>query len=162
MQIERHNDSRGRLARFAALRDHGFNEIVELLNGERHGRPYGAYTQWIMSDLIYALKLSRRRQRDGAWYRTARPALHVRDHVLVPDFAGWHRRWPRRTQRRPLGKFSRGRYVHAPDWICDIVEPSHADFIRVRKAPVYLDLGVAQLACDCTRSYQTPGSPLPR
>jgi Uma2 family endonuclease len=145
MRIDQHHHYRGRRARFAALREHGLNEIVEILHGEPHKRPWGDYTQWIMSDLIRAFELTRRRGSDPSWYRTVRPEIHVRDHVVVPDFAGWYRRRVRCTHRRPFCDFSGERYVHVPDWICDIVEPTHADLVRTQKPAVYLELGVAHL-----------------
>ena len=55
--------------------------------------------------------------------------------IVVPDVAGWLRtRLIDLTQERPI--------TTVPDWICEVVSPADRGRDRVRKADLYLRVGV--------------------
>jgi Uma2 family endonuclease len=71
----------------------------------------------------------------GGWIFVTVPELHINDHVLVPDIAGWRRE---RMPTMPLTA-----YVElAPDWICEILSDSTAARDRNEKRAVYGKMGV--------------------
>jgi Uma2 family endonuclease len=66
----------------------------------------------------------------GGWILLFEPELHLGEHVLVPDLAGWRR------ERMP----SVGQQAHftlAPDWVCEVASPATALLDRARKLPIY-------------------------
>lgn len=77
-----------------------------------------------------------RRGGPGGWWILDEPELHLGEHVLVPDLAGWRReRMPRLPETAWFGL--------VPDWICEVVSPGSARLDRVRKLPAYAEQGVA-------------------
>lgn len=74
----------------------------------------------------------------GGWWIIDEPELHLRNHVLVPDLAGW------KKQKMPVLPDTAW-FEKAPDWVCEILSPSTARIDRVEKMPVYADLGVNHL-----------------
>jgi Uma2 family endonuclease len=74
----------------------------------------------------------------GGWWILSEPEIHVADHVLVPDLAGW------RKERMP--KFPEGAFIDiTPDWVCEILSPSNARLDRTKKVFTYAALGVKHL-----------------
>jgi len=71
----------------------------------------------------------------GGWEILAEPELHLADHVLVPDIAGWRRE---RLPRLPDTAY----FALAPDWVCEVLSASTAVLDRVKKLPVYAAHGV--------------------
>jgi len=71
----------------------------------------------------------------GGWVILVEPELHLGQHVLVPDLAGWRR------ERLPL--IPDGQIDVVPDWVCEILSPSTASKDRKLKLPLYGQLGVA-------------------
>jgi Uma2 family endonuclease len=74
----------------------------------------------------------------GGWIILDEPELHFRDHVLVPDIAGWRRE---RMPEPPNTPF----ITLAPDWICETLSPSTAIKDRTKKLPLYGKKGVGHI-----------------
>ena len=63
--------------------------------------------------------------------------MHLGEHVLVPDLAGWC--------RERLPKIPETAYFElALDWVCEVLSPSTARTARVLKLPIYVEFGVAR------------------
>jgi Uma2 family endonuclease len=61
--------------------------------------------------------------------------LHLSEHVIVPDIAGW------RVER--LTPFPQTAFIETPpDWVCEVLSPSTARLDRVEKLPIYAEFGV--------------------
>jgi Uma2 family endonuclease len=78
----------------------------------------------------------------GGWVILLEPELHFPDpnspgddDALVPDVAGWRRE--RMPEMPDVAHFTL-----APDWICEVLSKSTADFDRDVKMPVYAREGV--------------------
>jgi len=66
----------------------------------------------------------------GGWWILDEPEVHLEEHVLVPDLAGWRRE---RMPRLPQTAW----FELTPDWICEILSPATARNDRVEKPPIY-------------------------
>lgn len=74
---------------------------------------------------------------DSGWVFLGEPDVRFGDELRVPDLAGW-----RAERFRPP---ERGPFTVAPDWICEVLSPSTAQFDRVEKMPLYAAYQVAHL-----------------
>jgi hypothetical protein len=74
----------------------------------------------------------------GGWWIFDEPELHVGDHVLVPDLAGWRRE---RMPELPRTAW----FEVVPDWVCEILSPSTRALDLGEKRDVYAEQGVAHL-----------------
>lgn len=74
----------------------------------------------------------------GGWLILYEPELHLADHILVPDLAGWRRE---RLPRLPRTAYT----TVTPDWVCEILSPRTARLDRTEKKPLYAELGVSYL-----------------
>ena len=72
----------------------------------------------------------------GGWIILDEPELHLGEHILVPDLAGWRRE---RMPEMPDAAY----FELAPDWVCEVLSPSTAALDRARKLPLYGRHGVA-------------------
>ncbi len=72
----------------------------------------------------------------GGWWILTEPELHLGEHVVVPDLAGWRRE---RLPAIPDEPF----FSLAPDWACEVLSPSTERFDRSRKLRIYAEAGVA-------------------
>ena len=72
----------------------------------------------------------------GGWVILVEPELHLGEHVVVPDIAGWRRE---RLPRLPETAF----IETAPDWVCEVLSPSTVRLDRTDKLAVYAVHGVA-------------------
>jgi Uma2 family endonuclease len=71
----------------------------------------------------------------GRWWIVDEPELHLGEHVLVPDLAGWRR------ERMP--RFPRVPYLtQSPDWVCEVLLPSTRNRDRIDKRDLYGEHGV--------------------
>ena len=89
----------------------------------------------------------------GGWWIIREPELHFGDpnfRTLTPDLAGW------RKERMPVIRPDE-RYDVVPDWVCEILSPSTARSDRMKKMPIYADVGVKHLwlADPANRSLET-------
>lgn len=118
--------------------------IGELLNGQVHLREWTPHHMTVYD--ILSIKLGYRPDllvpRHG-WMFDYRAEIHVGEQVIVPDFAGWraNRRIQPSWDEPYCGRLAR-RYNDVPDWIADVIEPTHVGLVRNIKLPVYLGLGV--------------------
>ena len=72
----------------------------------------------------------------GGWWILDEPELHLGEHIVVPDLAGWRRE---RLAALPEEAF----FSLAPDWVCEVLSPSTESIDRRRKLPIYAEAGVA-------------------
>ncbi len=74
----------------------------------------------------------------GGWWILDEPELHLGDHVLVPDLAGW--------RREKMPKLPETAYFETPpDWICEVISPSTARYDRLEKRDIYAAYKVSHL-----------------
>ena len=71
----------------------------------------------------------------GGWWILDEPDLHLADHVLVPDLAGWRRS---RMPELPDAAY----FEFAPDWICEVLSHGTQAIDRAEKMPIYAEHGV--------------------
>jgi Uma2 family endonuclease len=74
----------------------------------------------------------------GGWWIELEPELHLGEHVLVPDLAGWRRE---RMATLPTTAY----FEIAPDWVCEVISPASAKLDRGVKALLYAKHGVRHL-----------------
>jgi Uma2 family endonuclease len=67
----------------------------------------------------------------GGWL-IDEPELHLSDHILVPDLAGWRRE---RMPTLPDTAY----FELVPDWICEVLSPSTQALDRTDKMPIYAE-----------------------
>lgn len=71
----------------------------------------------------------------GGWIFLTEPELHLADHVVVPDIAGW--------RRERLTPFPETAFIEtAPDWVCEVLSPSTQAVDRTDKLSIYAAFGV--------------------
>lgn len=117
--------------------------IGEIINGELHMQPRPSPRHaWAASCIDRKIGGAFDSDRDdpGGWVILFEPELHLgeRGHVLVPDLAGW------RKERLPVLPDTAWIDV-VPDWVCEVISPSTAAKDRVKKMPLYAELGVQYL-----------------
>jgi Uma2 family endonuclease len=98
----------------------------------------------IGAEITGDLRMHFRRKTGGGdapsgWWIVPEPELHLFTpgftHVLSPDIAGWKR------ERMPV--IPRSAFVSlVPDWVCEILSPSTANYDRRTKARIYHQAGV--------------------
>jgi Uma2 family endonuclease len=75
---------------------------------------------------------------DGGWWILIEPdVVFADDRLLRPDLAGWRKSRLPVLDDAPIGL--------APDWVCEILSPTHAAHDRVTKRAIYADEGVPWL-----------------
>ena len=112
------------------LPDHLVGEIV---NGELVATPrplyrHGRVAAGLMEEV--GPPYQRGRGGPGGWWILPEPEIHLGDHVLVPDLAGWRRE---RMPALPEGNWT----SLPPDWVCEILSPGTVRLDRVIKVPIY-------------------------
>ena len=111
----------------------------EVLGGELealpHPLPQHGWTQGMLfSDL--SSPFGRGRGGPGGWWLILETDVRLTPHdIVAPDISGWRReRMPAFPRTRPIDV--------APDWVCEVISPSHPQRDRVRKADLYLRAGI--------------------
>jgi len=111
----------------------------EILDGNLealpHPLPQHGWTQGMLfSDL--SAPFGRGRGGPGGWWLILETDVRVTSHnIVAPDIAGWRReRMPAFPRTRPIDI--------VPDWVCEVISPSHPQRDRVRKADLYLRAGI--------------------
>ena len=74
----------------------------------------------------------------GGWWSLDEPELHLGEHVLVPDLAGWRRE---RMPELPETAW----FELAPDWVCEVISPSTARLDRGPKREIYCQFKIPYL-----------------
>jgi Uma2 family endonuclease len=74
-------------------------------------------------------------KRSGGWIFMVEPELHLGDHVIVPDIAGW--------RRERLPKLPDTAWIETPpDWVCEVLSPSTQRCDRTDKLAIHAMFGV--------------------
>ena len=74
----------------------------------------------------------------GGWVFLGEPELHLGEHVVVPDLAGW--------RRERMADFPDTAWIEAaPDWVCEVLSPSTESYDRGDKRLIYADAGVGHV-----------------
>ena len=74
----------------------------------------------------------------GGWVFMIEPELHLGEHVVVPDIAGW--------RRQHLTALPDTAWLDTPpDWICEVLSPSTQRIDRCEKRYIYANFGVPHL-----------------
>ncbi len=112
---------------------------AELIAGElflqpRPAKPHTFTRALLGGELMRPFHLGR--GGPGGWWIAAEPEVHLGEHVLVPDLAGWRR------ASLPDLDLAVADFEVAPDWVCEILSPSTQAHDRVRKLRVYGQAGV--------------------
>ena len=100
-----------------------------------HPLPQHGWTQGMLfSDL--SSPFGRGRGGPGGWWLILETDVMLASHdIVAPDISGWRReRMPAFPRTRPI--------EIAPDWVCEVLSPSHPQRDRVRKADLYLRAGI--------------------
>lgn len=63
----------------------------------------------------------------GGWLILFEPEIHLGTDVIAPDLAGWRR------ERMPEMPTDKPWFELAPDWVCEVLSPSTAGFVRGEK-----------------------------
>jgi Uma2 family endonuclease len=113
-------------------------EIVggELVVSPRPASPHAFAVTGMAVDLLPAFLGPEARHGPGGWWIFREVELHLADDVLVPDFAAW------RVARMPTVP-NVPAFTLAPDWVCEILEPSSVRHDRISKMRCYAREGVA-------------------
>ena len=115
--------------------------VAEILFGElvTHPRPAPPHTS-AASALGGALAPPYQfgRGGPGGWVILDEPELHLGEHVVVPDLAGWRRE---RLPTMPETAW----FEVAPDWVCEVLSPSTERYDRGDKRIIYAEAGVSHL-----------------
>ena len=117
------------------------NLVAEILNGRLITHPRPAPRHAIASSSLGDELMSpfdKGRGGPGGWWILDKPEIHLGEHVLVPDLAGWRRG---RMQTFPETAW----FEIAQDWVCEIMSPATAKYDRVEKRDIYADFKVAHL-----------------
>lgn len=121
-----------------ALPDNVVGQIVdgELVVAPRPAPSHAMATSYLGGELVGPY--GRGRGGPGGWLILDEPELHLGEHVLVPDLAGWLRE---RMPRLPETAW----FELRPDWVCEVLSPSTAILDRTRKQDIYREHGVPWL-----------------
>jgi Uma2 family endonuclease len=114
------------------------NMVAEILDGELVLSPRPAPRHTLASSVLGELlsaPFQRGRGGPGGWWILDEPEVHLGDHVVVPDIAGW-----RRDRMPALPEESH--FSLAPDWLCEVLSPSTERIDRSRKLAIYAEAGV--------------------
>jgi hypothetical protein len=118
-----------------AVPDHLVAEIVdgELWTSPRPALRHAMAHSRLMREL--APPFDGGRGGPGGWHILFEPELHLGDQTVVPDLAGWRRERMPAVPDTPYATL-------APDWVCEVLSQSTAQFDRGKKLRVYAAHGV--------------------
>src|SRR5690349_13234536 len=106
--------------------------VAEIVNGElrlspRPLSPHVSINSALTAELWHPF--GRGRGGPGGWLFLTEPEIHLGDHVVVPDLAGWRReRMSMAPETYP---------TIAPDWVCEVLSRSTERMDRIEKMPIY-------------------------
>jgi len=128
-------------ATYADLCDLPDNVVGEIVDGDLVATPRPSYRHGnVAAGLVDEIRspFQRGRGGPGGWWILVEPEIHLDEHVLVPDLAGW------RQSKMP--SLPEGNWTEmAPDWICEVLSPSTFRLDRVRKMPIYAEFQVPNI-----------------
>jgi Uma2 family endonuclease len=109
--------------------------VAELIHGVLHAQPrpaaaHAAATTALGEELGPPFK--RGRGGPGGWILLDEPEIHLAEHVLVPDLAGWRRE---RMPAIPNAPY----FELPPDWVCEVLSASTAKLDKSEKLPIYAE-----------------------
>jgi Uma2 family endonuclease len=114
------------------------NRVAELIHGVLHiqPRPGGPHARaaTVLGEEL-GPPFNRGRGGPGGWILLDEPELHLGEHVVVPDLAGWRR------ERMPVIR-DVPFFTLAPDWVCEVLSKSTTKTDRAEKLPIYAEHGV--------------------
>ncbi len=113
-----------------ALPEHKCGEI---LFGVLHVHRYPPRVSYAAMALLNQVAPFDAHRRDD-WWLLRRPELHLDEHVIVPDIAGW--------RRETLPLLSEDHIRIRPDWVAELIQPSTLKLDRTDKLAVYAEFGV--------------------
>ena len=135
------NQTAGKKSVYADLCALPANMIGEIVNGElvarprpkaRHIRAASALGSEIFGPY------DKGKGGPGGWWILDEPEIHLADHVLVPDIAGWKKaRMPALPDTHVFDL--------PPDWVCEVLSPGNVGRDCVEKAPIYAEHGVGHM-----------------
>lgn len=114
------------------------NVVGQILFGVLHAHPrpvprHASATSALTSELGPPFRFGR--DGPGGWVFFDEPELHLDDHIVVPDIAGW--------RRERLTSFPDTAYFTLPpDWVCEVLSPSTMRIDRTDKLAIYREFGV--------------------
>ena len=113
------------------------NKVAEVLGGELFLSPRPAPRHSLASSRLGGalMPFDDGPGGPGGWWILDEPELHLGEHIVVPDLAGWRRE---RLAALPEEAF----FSLAPDWVCEVLSPSTESMDRRRKLPIYAEAGV--------------------
>jgi Uma2 family endonuclease len=112
--------------------------VAEILYGQLHTHPRPAPRHVIASSALGGAlfdPFGRGSGGPGGWWILDEPEIHLGQHVVVPDIAGWRR------ERMPALPDTAW-FALAPDWVCEVLSPATAQADRSLKLPIYAEQGV--------------------
>ncbi len=114
--------------------------VAEIINGAliTHPRPAPKHAHAETSLAQMMSPFQKGRGGPGGWWILVESELHLGDHVLVPDLAGWRRE---NMPKLPETAF----FETPPDWICEVISPSTARYDRLEKRDIYATFKVLYL-----------------
>lgn len=126
-------EAASRRATYQDIIDAPPNQVAEIIDGvlwthPRPAAPHAEAASVLGMDIGGAFH--RGRGGPGGWIILDEPELHLGEHVLVPDLAGWRRT---RLPEVPSDAF----LSLAPDWVCEVLSPSTALLDRRQKMRIY-------------------------
>lgn len=122
------------VASYRELSDLPAHLVGELVFGVLHASPRPAPKHALAASALGGeLEPAFRRGRGGpgGWLILDEPELHLGEHVVVPDLAGWRR------ERMPALPVDTAYFETAPDWVCEVLSPSTVALDRGDKRKVY-------------------------
>lgn len=136
--LARKPDRPHRPATYADLEALPANMVGQILFGALHAHPRPAPAHARATSRLGAEldgPFDRGRGGPGGWIVLDEPELHLGEHVVVPDIAGWRRE---RLPRLPNTAF----IETPPDWVCEVLSPTTARIDRTDKLAIYAAFGV--------------------
>lgn len=125
----------GKKATYADLEAVPEHLVAEIIDGvvRAHPRPSLRHglTATSLSDELMA-PFQKGRGGPGGWVFSVEPELHLGEHVVVPDIAGWRR------ERLPVIPETPFTDI-APDWICEVLSGSTETRDRSVKKRIYAE-----------------------
>lgn len=117
------------------------NMVGQILYGvlHAHPRPNPRHAK-ASSEIGYEITgpFGRGRGGPGGWVILDEPELHLGEHVVVPDIAGW--------RRERLPSLPKTAYFETPpDWACEVLSPSTMAIDRTDKLAIYAEFAVNHL-----------------